>query len=425
MSDETKNLENIGARVADALGDGPTSARREAQRQALVKLTVQQRGGLRLRAIVPVAAAALLAAALGFVFYDAPEAEIEFWVGDAASPGKMGRLMKAPENLSLPIRFEGGSEIELNRESVAEVRVSSQEKVLVELKDGDLRARIQGNGTTRWQVAAGPYQVTVMGTTFSVNWDARLAVLDVLVEEGVVKVSGAGLNRREIRLAAGNHLVVNENEVRLGRTGAAPEIQKIETPSAPAADEPADESATEPKATVAKASSSRSGSTQGNQPSDRDEAAEIRRLHAARSYAEAVDTAERAGLGRLLQSLGGDDLWKLASSARYAGRGQTALATLGALRARFSGSERARTATFLLGRTSLELNSDPGAARRWFETYLNENPNGSLAEESLGRLIDACAAAGRPDEAKRRAELYLSRHPRGSFADLARTVLAK
>jgi hypothetical protein len=73
----------------------------------------------------------------------------------------------------------------------------------------------------------------------------------------------------------------------------------------------------------------------------------------------------------------------------------------------------------------MEIENGPREAQRWFETYLTEDPDGPLAEEALGRLIDARKEAGARSGARDAATLYLSRHPDGVFADLARATLGE
>ena len=116
-------------------------------------------------------------------------------------------------------------------------------------------------------------------------------------------------------------------------------------------------------------------------------------------------------------------LWRLADAARFTGRGKLARETLLSIRKRFRDSWRARVAAFLLGRIAIEMLNDPREAAGWFNIYLRENPNGPLAEESLGRRITACRESGMKAESCRVAAKYLGRFPQGSFAEYARSVL--
>jgi hypothetical protein len=148
-------------------------------------------------------------------------------------------------------------------------------------------------------------------------------------------------------------------------------------------------------------------------------------LYAKRDYAAAIAAAESEGIDALLGRLGIEDLWDLANASRFAHRSDVARRSLLAVRARFSGAPRSSTAAFLLGRGELDDGGSPEIARGWFETYLREAGNGPLAEESLGRLIEACDKAGSEEDARRYAERYLSRYQDGLFAVFAKSILSR
>ena len=76
-------------------------------------------------------------------------------------------------------------------------------------------------------------------------------------------------------------------------------------------------------------------------------------------------------------------------------------------------------AAYLLGR-----NAPPAGAVKWFSAYLAEQPNGALAIEASGRLIEANEAAGDVKAARNAAKHYLLRYPDGPHAQLAKRVLA-
>jgi len=158
----------------------------------------------------------------------------------------------------------------------------------------------------------------------------------------------------------------------------------------------------------------------------RDKSAEAwKSFYEKRDYAAAVAAAETAGIDALLNRLDLEDLWRLANASRFAHRGDVARRTLLAVRARFAESPRASTAAFLLGRGELEDRGHAEIARGWFETYLREASDGPLAEEALGRLMEACDKAGSAGDARRYAERYLSRYQDGLFAALAKTILTR
>jgi outer membrane protein assembly factor BamD (BamD/ComL family) len=59
-------------------------------------------------------------------------------------------------------------------------------------------------------------------------------------------------------------------------------------------------------------------------------------------------------------------------------------------------------------------------AAEWFTTYVNEQPDGPLAEEAQGRLMEAWQRANEPGKARVAGRAYLARYPHGDYADLAR-----
>jgi TolA-binding protein len=148
-----------------------------------------------------------------------------------------------------------------------------------------------------------------------------------------------------------------------------------------------------------------------------------RALYGKGRYDEALAAARQQGFAELLTRLGAAELRELADAARFAGEAREAEQALLALRERFPRDRRARVAAFLLGRVAMDLGRRPAQAVTWFQTYLHEDPSGPLAEEALGRLVDALARAGQRARARDAAGQYLGRYPDGLFSELARSVL--
>lgn len=94
-----------------------------------------------------------------------------------------------------------------------------------------------------------------------------------------------------------------------------------------------------------------------------------------------------------------------------------------AVRQRLPRSAEAALAAFALGRIALEQDSDYEHAIHWFKIYLDELPNGPVAGEAVGLLMEAELRQGDSAAARVEAELYLSRFPEGPFAAEARNIL--
>jgi hypothetical protein len=111
----------------------------------------------------------------------------------------------------------------------------------------------------------------------------------------------------------------------------------------------------------------------------------------------------------------------LGDSARFARDATRAdVAYRRALR-RAPASERA---LFALGLVALDLRGDERGANQWFARYLRGFPNGPLAADASGRLLEL--AARRDDETAATAEAsrYLRLAPDGPYAALARRFAA-
>jgi hypothetical protein len=441
MPDDMKNLERMGERVALELGDGPSESRREAQKRALLSLVAASgpAGDGRILPNLMIAAAVLLVFALGAMLLYGRETPLKFWVGEQETAGSEGSWVKASADGVVPIRFDNGSRFQLEARTAVRVVASNMETVKLDLSKGLLHADIKRNGETSWIISAGPYQVTVLGTVFSVDWDSDSSLLGVSVNSGKVLVRGGHLSEHGIRVQAGKRLVADGDRGSVAMesiSGDSDTADDGELASAADTGSPQDRPGmTDEDVAALEADRSipppaREGShVATKKPANTDTPAGDSRswkdLSDAREFAAAVAAARRQGLDELLTTLDANDLWALSNAARYARDATVSARALLAVRERFAGSQRAFMAAFMLGRLKLDLEGNPTAATAWFETYLTEKPSGPLAEEALGRLIDACDKAGRKTEAARNAEIYLSRYDGGLFTKLARSILRK
>ena len=438
MIDDTKTLERVGARIAEDLGEGVLSEEQRAvQRRAFLAaaLAVMESAPAserRRRWGAPLAAAAVVLVALGAaVFLPRGVHPLAFWVGDQRAAGSEGTWIESSRAAAVPIIFDNGSRFDLRADTAVRVALANTARVSLDVNDGELFADIKRNGETKWEVNAGPYKVMVLGTAFTVDWNSGSGALAVAVSRGVVHVRGGHLSEYGIRIPAGKRLVVEglDGRVALEAIGGSRTDGAARNGSA-AADAPSEEITAQDKAAVDVAAEQTASAT-ATPPGSRAPAAKARRdegwrsFYDKRDYAAAVAAAEGEGIESLLGRLDIEDLWALANASRFAHRGDVARRTLLAVRARFSDTPRATTAAFLLGRGELEDRSNPEIARGWFETYLREDRDGPLAEQALGRLMEACDKAGSAGDARRYAERYLARYQDGLFAALATSILAR
>jgi transmembrane sensor len=342
--------------------------------------------------------------------------------GTRRERGTLGEWIAAPAGDRLPIHFSDGSMLRLASSSRARVVAITNEGARVVLERGEVWAEVVHRKETRWVVQAGPFEVHVRGTVFSVVWDPVREDFEVTLEQGSVSVSGCSLD--------------GERMVSRGKTfRAACKDGKAVLPETTAASTtPLEDSA---RATEAVPARTATGTATGPTPSDAISIAprsledpsqgtaastppDWHALFLAGRYREAIDVADSMGLTSVCEAADAARLIDLSDAARFAGHRDDAELVLLAVRRRFPGSERGSVAAFHLGRIAFDDLGAYADGARWFETYLRESPDGALAREASGRLIEALERSGDHAAAKSAAQRYLLAYPKGPHAELAR-----
>jgi hypothetical protein len=367
-----------------------------------------------------------------------------FVVGPSAAIGTVGEWVAAEGSEPLAMRFSDGSALSLEPGTRMRVTETTADGAVVLVEQGTVHAEIKHAGpSTAWRLRAGPFAVQVTGTRFAAAWEPSTETLDLLVDEGSVVVNGPLLGP-ERTVAAGERLLVSVRAQRMelskgiappgGSASADPATPHGSPasggsrPSSPgetsagtrAAASPGTQPsgaggagvASEPAATSATGGASAASAAAGSGPSWRE-------LSAARKYREAWRELEKQGVDPLIESASSGELLALADTARFVGEAARAQQALLALRRRFGAKGYS---AFLLGRISADQLSSPGQGVQWFETYLQEEPNGALAEQALGRILDI-QRHGSPAAARQAAERYLARFPSGAYAAMARSLI--
>jgi len=317
---------------------------------------------------------------------------------------------------------------------------------------------------TRWTVEAGPFVVNVIGTRFQVRWEPGDEAFGLEVHEGTVRLSGPSGTRT---------VTQSDGAVRVGLRPSLP------TPTTPALAAPVEEeTVTEPRpariierpeprttasfdvapvhseARVATPDTPSyrppSGSLQLKLPpktpdaaSDPQPAAEPevateaelesaareaptpepawKELVAQGKYREMLSSLSPAQLEEAMWQGDERDVVNIAAAARRSGDGRTRY-MYSVVRARFTGTDAAANAAFMIARMEFHEKA-PHAAAGWLEIYLRERPEGRFSREAAGRLVEAYLQSEDPRKAKAAAERYLARYPNGPHAALARSVL--
>jgi TolA-binding protein len=93
------------------------------------------------------------------------------------------------------------------------------------------------------------------------------------------------------------------------------------------------------------------------------------------------------------------------------------------VRRRFAGEDAAQAA-FFLGRLAFDRGTGDVEAARYFELALTEQPQGPLAREATGRLLEAQLRLRDADAARTTSRLYLKNYPDGPHERTAERCLA-
>jgi hypothetical protein len=311
--------------------------------------------------------------------------------------------------------FAGGSTVAIAPDSRVDVVAASPEKVAVVLKHGTADFDVVRRANANWSIAAGPFEVRVLGTAFRVEWSPDRRRFSVSVTRGQVVVNGP-LLEREQAVSAGFSCAVDLETGQSWRGATLAPDSAVPEPA------PASSGSAEPAPAGLQATPAKSGTLNTAQPGEKAHGKGLswRELEREGQFDKAVDAAVRGGLDEIYDLASAEDLMSLARAARLVGRGDISTGALLSCRKRFPGTKDASMAAYLLGR-----NASPPDAVRWFSAYLAEQPAGAWAREAMGRLAEAHFAMGNKVLARDAAQKYLNRYPSGPHADFAKMVLAQ
>jgi hypothetical protein len=392
---------NLGEALAVALETGPSRRTLAAQRfQVLTAMTKPARPARSYLVLATCAAALVAAAVLVPRFGLGPNNPTLQGAWQGKSLPERSRVV-APAERGETLSFSDGSRVELGARAEIALSKLAPEQARLELARGHVDATIRKGTGRAWTFAAGPYSVRVVGTAFSVDWDASSRFFAVKVREGKVLVTGSDLRQGGVLLGPGERLERKDALPASAITAPAPREKQSEAPS-PASDEAS------ARAEAAVVSSSKD---------------EFRAEAARGNYSAAIAAARRAGFDRLERDLSAKDLLLLANTARYAGSPGEANRALLKLRERFPGSPNAAHAALLLASQAEDRDRNPAEAERWLRTFLVESPQGELAAGARARLLAMLLRRGAQAEAEQVARDYLRFHPQGQHAAQARAVL--
>jgi transmembrane sensor len=259
--------------------------------------------------------------------------------------------------------------------------------VTLRLEAGTARFSVAPDPSRTFRVLAGDVTVTVLGTVFTVAYDAKN--VRVQVERGRVRVNGPD----------------GERTLEMNQSTSMPALNS----ASPAVVAPIPEDA----ATI---------------DLDKEDPAPASALRGPSWRALARDGDYQAALTRL--KLEGsetvrdvpEDLLLAADVARLGGQPDRAVGPLSRIISSHATDSRAPLAAFTLGRTLLDQLGRPRQAAKAFATAQRLDVTGSLSEDALAREVECWSRAGETEQARSRAEAYLTRYPNGRRIQFVRRL---
>jgi TolA-binding protein len=317
--------------------------------------------------------------------------------------------------------FAEGTEFILMPGTRGRLRTIEKSGARIAIEHGTASFQVTPRGDAKWLVDVGPFLVTVKGTVFMVSWDAATERFELRLRHGHVTVTGP-IAGGEIALRPGQRLVVNLPKAETLITEQKTEEAWLDSSAAraePAADSPQEPPSAEPERPAGR------GGALASQPSA------VAKADGEHRWAEALAAGdvdriladvERVGVKSTLDKASSEDLFTVATAARYRRRMELAREVLLAERRRFPSSPRALDAAFLLGRLEEDSERRTAKAVAWYDEYLSRAPSGTYASEALGRKMIVTNKLDGAAKARPVADEYLRRFPRGTYAGSARVL---
>jgi hypothetical protein len=378
------------------------------------------------------------------------------------------------------VEFSDGSEIVASAGSRLRIDATNEHGARVFVERGSATAQVTHRAHSSWVFIAGPFDVHITGTRFTLAWDPREQAIDLMLHQGSVSVDSplgsthcvlrAG-QRFRASLAAGTMQLDNGQSEALPASRPSASVAPANNANVPSKSKHAlawglrshaqanggavAGTSAGGRANAAKGADASEGtgalehaanavaldsgkSLDAGKRGESTEHAAVRQPAAARKPSNArasdwpslvrqgdfdavVDAATLRGLDLTLRTASAADVRALADASRYTGRADLTRRGLTALRDRFPGTRQSAAAAFLLGRT-LEASGNMREADHFYALYLAESADGEFAAEALAGHMRAVAALQGPAAAKPVALEYLRRYRAGVHAETARRL---
>jgi hypothetical protein len=387
----------------------------------------------------PVAISLALATAalcLGLALFFLQDRPLTYEVrgGQQLAANYVDSLRNAPAS----VEFSDGSQIAAAAGARLRIDSTHSHGARVFIEHGSATARVKHRARSQWVFVAGPFDVRVTGTRFTLAWDPEQQAIDLTLHDGSVEVqSPLGSSRCVVRSGQHFRASLSTGTMQLENSSGAPSLSVLpngsahsasvgsvrasdtgDTVAAPVAAPSVLPGSSSTPLTAAKQHTGTPHKSNDVRPSPWSE------LVRQGDFQGVVDAAAARGIDSCLRSGSADDVRALADAARYTRHVDLAERSLSALRSRFAGTRQSAAATFLLGRT-YESSARLTAADDQYQRYLDESPHGEFAAEALAGHMRMVAATQSPVAAKPIALEYLRRYREGVHAQTARHLASE
>ena len=345
--------------------------------------------------------------------------KITYRIGGAGENASVGSYVSAPLDKSISLQFSEGSHVVFEPNARGRVTQTTRHGAMMVIEEGHARADIVHQKQTDWRVYAGPYVVSITGTSFDVGYEMSTQTFELNMRSGSVRVAGPGL-ANPIEVNSSQHIVLSvpNADAASGRTRAPTGAAKPTPDTAPGppgtCDPVAGARMLDFKLPESQERSPASGATP-NHP------VTWSQLASTGQYHRIMELAEQQGPDKVLASASNADLMAFGNAARFEGRWHSAKRAYLAVRDRFAGTSSAISAAYFLGRVS--ESTDPSAAITWYDRYVAEAPAGAWVAEATGRRMAILYKTQGAAAANRAAKDYLQKYPEGPYAGFARKIL--
>ena len=319
------------------------------------------------------------------------------------------------------ISFSDGTQVGVVSTAQIVVEAVAREGAEVRLVRGAVDVHVMPRAHAHWTFGAGPFRVEVKGTSFRLDWQPKQDRMTLNMFSGVVMVRGGNLSE-SLTVGAGESVVLTgAGGLLAARKPLNPQASDIPH-TLQTADPAGAPDHTRAVGLLSPGGMRRHGIGKVERRGGRDLALikdSWPALVARGAFAEIVTQARRRGIENVLAHGSDVDLAAFADAARYTREPQLARRGLLALRARFPGTDRAKSGAFFLGRLGEAGEDHVDNALAWYDRYLQESPGGSYAEGAMAREMFLLRQHKMRARATAMAERYLAEYPEGTYRELA------